>query len=193
MIENPFENYLEVPGYEELYEIDHFGNVRSLDKKVKNKNGYRIIKGKMLKPKLDNHGYLKIGLVKDNQQKFYLIHRLVAITYLSNPNNYPVVNHIDGNPLNNYVENLEWCTYSYNIQHAYNNNLKKGISAEHKGSKNPKSKLNETEVISILNDKKADISIKESYKHYKDKISFSGFEQIWYGYKWKHLVEKVDD
>lgn len=100
MIEKPFENWLEIPGYEELYEIDHFGNIRALDRKVRNKNGYRIIKGKMLKSKLDNHGYLKIGLVKDNQQRFYLIHR---------------------------------------------------------------------------------------------KISFSGFEQIWYGYKWKHLVEKVEE
>lgn len=193
MIENQFENYLEIPGYEGLYEIDHFGNIRSLDKKVKNKNGYRIINGKILKAKLDNHGYLKIGLTKNNKQKFYFIHKLVALTFLPNPNNYPIINHIDGNPLNNYVENLEWCTYSHNIKHAYDNGLKKGIGVEHKGIKNPKSKLSEKEVILIFNDKKKGLKIKESYNNYKNKISFSGFEQIWYGYKWKHLVEKVDD
>lgn len=187
------EVWRDIDGYKGLYQVSNFGNVKSLDKKTKNKNGYRIIKGKILKSKLDNHGYLRIGLTKNNKQKFYLIHRLVAIAFLPNQNNYPIINHIDGNPLNNYIENLEWCTYSYNIKHAYNNGLKKGIGANHKGIKNPRSKLSEKEVISIFNNKKEGIKIKESYNNYKNKISFSGFEQIWYGYKWKHLVEKVSD
>jgi len=193
MIEQPFENWLPIPEYEDLYEIDTYGNIRSFDKKVKNNNSYRIIKGKILKPKPDNKGYYKIGLTKDKKQKFYFIHRLVALTYLPNPNNYKIINHKDGNPKNNYVENLEWCNQQYNIQHAYNTGLKIGVSAEHKGIYNPNVKLNEQDVLNIINDKKNGISIKDSYSKYKSKITFKGFENVWYGYTWKNLVEKVSD
>ena len=193
MIEKPFENYLPIPNYEDNYLIDTFGNIKSLDKKVKNKNGYRIIKGKMLKPKLDKYGYLKIGLTKNNKQKYYFVHRLVAETFLPNPNNYKIINHIDGNKTNNYVENLEWCTQSHNVKEAYRIGIKKGVSAEHKGSKNPKSKLTEKEVLLILDNKNKGINIKNSYMLFEDKISFKGFEQIWYGYNWKHLAEKAED
>lgn len=193
MIEKPYENWLDIPNYEELYEIDTFGNIKSKDKKVKNKNGYRIIKGKILKPKYDKYGYLKIGLTKNNKQKFYFVHRLVAKTFLPNPNNYLIINHKDGNKTNNYIGNLEWCTQKYNIKHAYDNGLKKGVSADHKGSKHPRSKLTEKEVQMILENKKAGVHIKACYVLFKDKISFKGFQNIWYGYAWKHLVEKVEE
>ena len=71
--------------------------------------------------------------------------------------------------------------------------FKKGISAEHKGDKNPNSKLTVPEVISILEYKNNGYKIKDVYEKYKTQISFSGLEQIWYGYKWKYLVEKVSD
>lgn len=72
---------------------------------------------KDLKPYLNNSGYLCIDLKQGVRTK-HLIHRLVAQTYIDNPNNYPIVNHIDGNKLNNHVDNLEWCTNSHNILHA---------------------------------------------------------------------------
>ena len=181
MIEEPFENWLPIPNYEDLYEIDTFGNVRSLRRNI------------ILKPNIDRKGYYKVGLTKDKKQKYYFIHRLVAFTFLPNPNNYPVINHKDGNPKNNYVENLEWCTQRHNIQHAYDTGLKKGVSAEHKGSNNPKSKLTEEQVLKILEFKKNKISIKEAFKILNYNISFSCFEQIWYGYNWKYLVEKVKE
>ena len=71
--------------------------------------------------------------------------------------------------------------------------IKKGVSVEHKGSKNSKSKLTEKEVLLILDNKNKGINIKNSYMLFEDKISFKGFEQIWYGYTWKHLVEKVEN
>lgn len=55
----------------------------------------------------------------------FKVHRLVANAFIENPNNYNVINHIDGNPLNNYVSNLEWCTPKHNAQHAIENKLKK--------------------------------------------------------------------
>jgi len=51
------------------------------------------------------------------------VHRLVAMAYISNPENHPIINHIDGDSNNNHMENLEWCTYSHNSKHAYDTNL----------------------------------------------------------------------
>lgn len=187
------EIWKDIPEYEGLYQINKIGEIKTLDKVVKNAKGFRKIYGKKLKLQLDKKGYYRIGLTRNNKQKFYLVHRLVAKTFIPNKNNYPVVNHIDGNTRNNSVTNLEWCTYSYNIKHAYNIGLKIPKGAEHKGIKNPKSKLKEEQVIKILKEKKNNNNIKEVYKKLNFKISFSGFEQIWYGYKWKHMVEKVSD
>ncbi|MFW8618699.1 HNH endonuclease [Enterococcus innesii] len=60
------------------------------------------------------NGYVRVKLSRDCKRGMYLVHRLVAATYLPNPNNYPVVNHKDAVRDNNSVENLEWCTHSYN-------------------------------------------------------------------------------
>lgn len=84
-----------------------------------------------LKTRLDKDGYKEVSLIYDesgNRQPFK-IHRLVACKYVPNPNNYPVINHKDLNKLNNNVENLEWCTISYNTQHGFDhcayNSIKK--------------------------------------------------------------------
>lgn len=85
---------------------------------------YSHYSNKFLKP--DNvRGYLQYTLTVDNKQKRYKCHRLVAMLFLDLPQNYEtlVVNHIDGNKLNNYYLNLEWCTYDYNNYHARINGL----------------------------------------------------------------------
>ena len=75
---------------------------------------------------IGNNGYLHWQTTKNNKHYDWSIHRLIAIKYIPNPNNYPVINHIDGNKLNNSIDNLEWCTYSDNVKHAYNTKLIKG-------------------------------------------------------------------
>lgn len=90
------------------YECSNYGNIR-------NKN--KII----LKSQLRS-GYQRLTLYNNNK-KSYTVHRLVAQTFISNPENKPLVNHIDGNPLNNHISNLEWCSHQYNVQHAHNNKL----------------------------------------------------------------------
>lgn len=84
------------------YEISNLGNIR--------KNGY-LLKGQM------NGKYKEIILSNGSSKKKFKVHRLVAEYFLSNPNNYPVVNHKDENPSNNAVSNLEWCTQKYNTNY----------------------------------------------------------------------------
>lgn len=69
---------------------------------------------KFLKPLRDTNGYLMVNLHKDGKQYSKRIHRLVAEAFINNPNNYDQINHIDENKENNNVNNLEWCTVSYN-------------------------------------------------------------------------------
>jgi len=78
---------------------------------------------KLLKTPRDRYGYFKITLLQNGIRYYKTVHRLVAETYLENPNNLPQVNHIDGNKLNNNVDNLEWCTNLYNMRHAHSNGL----------------------------------------------------------------------
>lgn len=75
--------------------------------------------GKVLKQYKENNGYLRVYIKQDGKRKKVSVHRLVAETYLANPENKPCVNHKDGNKENNCVENLEWCTHSENELHSH--------------------------------------------------------------------------
>jgi len=80
-----------------------------------------------------NRGYGRVGLYSnDRQNKKMLVHRLVAEAFLENPNKYPVVNHVDGNKLNNNLSNLEWCSISHNVKHSYSIGLSKPIPSNEK-------------------------------------------------------------
>lgn len=103
-----------IEGYEGLYEISNYGNVRSLNYKHTG-----VIS--LLKPGLTKQGYLRTDLYKNNKSKHCLIHRLVAKAFIPNPNNFPQINHKDENPLNNHVDNLEWCTAKYNCNYGSHN------------------------------------------------------------------------
>jgi len=108
-----------ISGYEGLYEVSSFGRVKSLLRYVN--SGYnkkRLLLEIIMKPKLNKYGYLTICLWRNSMKKIVTIHRLVACTYLINDNNYPHINHIDGNKLNNHVDNLEFCTSLHNQRHA---------------------------------------------------------------------------
>lgn len=69
------------------------------------------------------HGYLSVGIIFGGKKRSFRVHRLVAQTFIPNPENKPQVNHIDGDKLNNDVSNLEWVTHTENIKHAFENNL----------------------------------------------------------------------
>lgn len=107
-----------IEGYEGLYEVSSWGRVRSLDKWVAHSiNTKKFMKGRIRKLQEDGHGYLKVELSKNGKVKTYKVHRLVAEAFIPNPKNYNVVNHKDEVKTNNYVDNLEWCTHSYNVNY----------------------------------------------------------------------------
>ena len=108
--------------YEGLYQASNLGRMRSLDRWVKSKSGsVRLCKGKILKLCTDKRNNLHVDLSKNNKVKAYLVHRIIAETFLPNTDNLPQVNHKDENKLNNVVSNLEWCTHEYNVNYGTRN------------------------------------------------------------------------
>jgi len=100
-----------IPGYEGLYVVNTFGEVRNR-------------KGHPLKSRCNDRGYPHVWLYKDGCVKSVSVHRLVAMTFIPNPQRLPEVNHINGIKTDNRVENLEWCSVSYNRWHSNNVLLK---------------------------------------------------------------------
>lgn len=96
----------QIKGYEGLYDISEKGVITN------------IKTGNILSGNVNSYGYLVVRLTKNRESKDHKIHRLLAKTFIPNPNNFSVVNHIDGNKLNNSLENLEWCSRAMNNTHA---------------------------------------------------------------------------
>ena len=108
------EIWKDIAGYEQLYQVSNIGRVKSLERKVKWKNGYRIVSEKIIKQIKDKDGYLKVNLNKGGIKKNIRVHRLVCYAFIPNQENFTEVNHKDECKTNNNVENLEWCTREYN-------------------------------------------------------------------------------
>lgn len=118
------EEWKDIIGYSGIYQISNSGMVRVLERKVNSnfKNADIITrKEKIIRPGIDKFGYKRVALqLFGRPRKSFSVHRLVALHFIPNPDSKPFINHIDSNPSNNNVDNLEWCTQSENIQHAYN-------------------------------------------------------------------------
>jgi hypothetical protein len=165
------EIWKDIKNYEELYQISNFGRIKRL------KNN-RTMKEKILKPYINN-GYYKLLLYKKGISKRYSVSRLVSMNFIPNPKNKPQVNHIDGNKLNNKVDNLEWCTISENQKHAF----KLGLNSN-KGEMNPSSRLKKDDIYFIRNNK-------DRYKRADFAKIFNVGERHIYkilsGEKWGHI------
>ena len=115
------EIYKEIPGFEGYYEVSNLGNVKSLGKGNKSK----LLAQENSKSKLAT--YKRVKLHKDGEVTRSLVHRLVALTFIENPDNKPQVNHIDNDTTNNNVDNLEWCTGSENMKHSHDQGRQEAV------------------------------------------------------------------
>lgn len=115
------ENWKEIKGFGGNYSVSSEGRVRS-NGLLKGKNS----KVRILKTEMSKKGYLRVGLTKDGKQKKYLVHRLVAMAFLDNPNNLPEVNHRNEIKTDNRVENLEWMSRRDNMN--YGDRTKKAVT-----------------------------------------------------------------
>lgn len=128
------EDWKDIKGYENLYQVSNTGRVRSKER-IARRNGIttKRLKSVILKPQKQVNGYLFVCLSKDGKYKQYLIHRLVATAFI---NGEGEVNHIDEDKTNNCVSNLEWVTHSDNIN--YGSCIKRRIEhSDFKGRNNP--------------------------------------------------------
>jgi hypothetical protein len=124
------EIWKDIKGYENLYQVSNYGNVRSIKyikyliKDELKWKKYWIedtkIEYKLLSPAKNGSGYITVSLRKNNKNCTYYVHRLLCSEFIPNPKNKTTVNHKDGNKHNNNLDNLEWATQKENISHYWN-------------------------------------------------------------------------
>jgi hypothetical protein len=120
------EVWIDISGYEGLYQVSNLGRVKSCEKMIFHfRGGLRKLKEKIRKPVTDNYGYIVIDLYKEGKGKLYKVHRLVGVAFIPNEEDKKFINHKNGIKNDNNVNNLEWCTHSENQIHAFKNGLKK--------------------------------------------------------------------
>lgn len=124
------EQWREIPGYESIYEASTDGRIRSCDGKVTRsaRFDHRVWKQRIIKPKFQHRKNTdkvdaRVTLWKDGKEKTHLVARLVALAWCTGYFDGATVNHIDGNPLNNKPENLEWVSLAVNIRHGFTTGL----------------------------------------------------------------------
>lgn len=112
------EEWRPIKDYEGLYEVSDWGNVRSLDHIVYQKNKKKVCethyKGRLLKFIIGAKNYYRVALCKNNKVKKYFVHQLVARAFIPNPEKKVYIDHLDGDPTNNCITNLKWCTHKEN-------------------------------------------------------------------------------
>lgn len=118
LIEKNIEIWVDIKEYEELYQVSNYGNIKRKKRNIPHiNNSIRVFNEKLLKLCIEKKGYSIIRLSKDNKIKSFKVHRLVALHFSENVDNLEFVNHVDGNKLNNFINNLEWVSNRENINH----------------------------------------------------------------------------
>lgn len=175
------EIWKDIKDYVGVYQVSNFGRVKSLPR-IRNhgKYGQHLVKEKILNPYVGKLGYCSCtmrlsGIRKTHHEK---VHRLVALHFIPNPLNLSEINHINGDKTNNHVDNLEWCTRSHNLKHAY----KIGLRENKIGVNACNVKLTESQVLEIRNSNLRRIELAQKYN-----VSKSTIDYIIQKKTWKHI------
>ena len=172
------EVWKDIEGYKGIYQVSDAGRVRSVDRI--NSRGYKR-KGIILKLQDGNRGYKTVGLCKDGVMKSHLVHRLVAVAFIPNPENKPEVNHTEGNKPDNRACKLEWCTAAENSEHA----VKMRLLKPPLGERHPQSKLSEIDVLDIRWLRGFGVTIAALAGEYQ--VSTTSVRQVLTGRSWGHV------
>ena len=190
------EEWRDVVGFEGIYMVSSFGRVISLSRTITNNLGSwthpsRILNGFVM----TNSGYKQIRLWKNNKENRFYIHRLVAKSFIPNPNNYPCVDHINTDRTNNNVSNLRWCTYSMNAMNPITNERSRKSKTGNRKLSLSKSKS----VVRINPYNENDIKIYESARVAQIELTGRksghiscvciGRRNVYTGYKWMFLSD----
>ena len=164
-----------VVGFEKNYIISNSGEIYSIPRK-----GNWVLK--KIKPRLNHNGYERVALSKDGKKYHFFVHRLVAYTYMDNPENKRTINHIDGCKTNNNFENLEWATHSENNQHAVDNKLGNRAVGQDMSKK-----LKNEDVLEILRLRNNGMYHKDIAKIFN--VTSKCVGDILLGKRWNHLTK----
>lgn len=176
------EEWRNIREFEGWYQVSNDGKIRSLDRDIIDG---RKIKGKLLKQYVDEQGYKRVRLCRGGKHFNKQVHRLVADAFIPNPFNLPVINHVDENPGNNRVENLEWCTVKYNVNYGHR---AERYAAKTQGESHYMHKLTEEDVINIRKEYKRGVkgfgteSLGKKYGVHRMTI-----KALLEGKSWKHI------
>ena len=140
------EEWKDVIGFEGFFKVSNLGRVKGIDRIVYYGGHFAVRKEHLRVLGLSQKGYQQVNLTRNGWGKTKRVHRLVCECFIPNPNNYPMINHINGIKTDNRVENLEWCNNGMNQLHAYQTGLKKCLQI---GEKSVKSKLKEKDILEI--------------------------------------------
>jgi hypothetical protein len=161
-------------------------------KKIKQNNNYSVSDrgdvrndktGAILKPATVYNGYLRVCICG----KMYRVHRLVADAYIDNPCNYPQVNHKDGNKKNNSVDNLEWCTASQNIKHAFATGIKQ-VNYDNINKPKPVHQIVADGTIIRTFDSIKEVERELGYDNSNIAKACKGKQKTAYGYTWQYAI-----
>lgn len=176
---NSMTAWKDIRGYEGIYQIASNGDIKSLDRMDA---AGRKLTGKPKKTMTSNIGYIRVALTRECISNVFLVHRLVAESFIPNHDNKTQVNHIDGNKANNDISNLEWVTASENIRHA----VTTGLRVAARGSTHGNASMDEFKVRlvkSMIQEGMGDTKIARSLE-----ITRNAVKEIRANRTWKHIL-----
>ena len=176
------EKWRDINGYEGMYAVSSFGRVKSLSRIIERTRGGKLnhlpMQEKIMKTMSGLFPYPRVSLCKDGKKRMFLVHILVMRCFVGEKPTNMDVNHLDGVKTNNNLKNLEYCTRSQNIKHAYDTNLRTPPT----GERNVKAKITEKEAIEIYNSKEP---TKDAMKKFG--VSYQIHYRIKTRKQWKHI------